>query len=538
MGVETGLNLTDQNNVNAIATQAASAMGMEPTGLNLVAQNLGTGLSAQLAPALGNADTDLPIGMAAFALAQGIGQGSANGLGLTQEAFQPNNGSDYMTIARNIGLGISGPIARNLNTQQLFNQSEFGGGVIMDQLPQIAMAAGHGLGEGASKGLGLKTPVNMTSSFSRKRQAPADPNQLDIAGAVGNFTSGLSESFLQSADLSKILDPSSLNLMPDAAGILSYASGAGKGLGEGVAIGLRLATASDGAVTSPETGSTGINATQERIAEQLVKGVVAGFLQNGGTSAAGKAFNSGAGGFMKNIVLAKAAEGAARGLVEGAINGLSQAGGLQNVLSGNFSMDLPMNLASLPPTAFDDTVNGSAVSFMRGLSGEGLLLFAQYMNAGKNGSAPPVSKRSVDAKGVGKRTASLTLYHANKRSVLHNQLPRRQITANPSLAIDGETIQGIAQSGIGTLTCSGVGGIAAVALGIMDSPTLKINMMGMNPDSSPLDSSTLAALPTDPFTVISEGNTFYINLAQGTFRINGLPLVPFGIMTGLHSKCL
>jgi hypothetical protein len=402
MGAETAFNLTDENNVNAIAINAAAAMGMEPTGLNLVAQNLGTGLASQLAPAFGNPVTDVPIGMAAYALAQGMGQGSANALGLTQENFEPNNGSDYMTIARNLGLGISGPIAGNINTQQLLNQTGFGGGVIMNQLPQLMMAAGQGLGEGACKGLGLDRPSNVTSSSFRKRQAPGDTNQFDIVGATGNFTSGLSESFFQSADLSKIFDPSSIKMNLDSAAILSYASGAGKGLGEGLAIGFNMVTASNGTITSPNTGNPGMNATQELIAEEMAKGLVAGFLQNGGSAAAGKALKTGAGRLPMNIDPACAAEGAARGLVEGAMNGISQAGGLRNVLSGNFSKDLPMNLRSLPPTTFNDSANGTAVSFMRGLSGEGLLLFAQYMNAGKDVSAPTPSKRSVDAKGVGK----------------------------------------------------------------------------------------------------------------------------------------
>jgi hypothetical protein len=119
--------------------------------------------------------------------------------------------------------------------------------------------------------------------------------------------------------------------------------------------------------------------------------------------------------------------------------------------------------------------------------------------------------------------------------VIYTHLNRRQTNATPSPVTDSDTLQSIAQSGISTLTCSGIGGIAATALGLRNNPILK-NMMRMNPDSPPLDESTLAALPKDPIKVTSEGNTFFINIKDGKFMVNGLDFLPFGIMTGLHSK--
>lgn len=385
-------------------------MGQQPTGFNLVAQNLGSGLSAQLAPALGNTSTSVPIGLAAFALAQGIGKGSASGLNLTQEKFEPKNASDIMGIASNFGLGISAPIAASIDVNKLVNQAGAGGSQIMAQIPQIAAAAGQGLGVGASKGLGLMK-ANMTGgSLFGKRQSLTDPNQVDIPGAVGNFTLGLSESFLGSSDLTKLLGsgaPGGLNFNLDATGLISLASGAGKGAGEGLAIGLKITTAVNGTITSPVTSSNGVNQTQEQIAEEFVKGLVSGLLQNGGVTALGNAITSGSGGLTKSIDMAKAAEGAARGLVEGSVNAFSQAGGIQKTLSGDFPKELAMNLPSLPPTAFDDSLNGSAVAFTRGLSGEGILLFVQLMNMGKNGSTSSPLKRSIEETGVGKASASL-----------------------------------------------------------------------------------------------------------------------------------
>ncbi|KAH8698049.1 hypothetical protein GQ44DRAFT_779310 [Phaeosphaeriaceae sp. PMI808] len=508
MGTGTGLNLTNKGEAEAIATRVASTMDMQLTGGNLVARNLGSGLSGQLVPALGGLATDVPIGMAAFALAQGIGQGSASGLNLTQQKFEPKNGSDLMTIAGNLGLGVSMPIASSIDTQQLLGQA---GGQLMAQIPQIAMVAGQGLGNGAVKGLGLGKGANATlGSLLGKRQAPADPGLAAITGAVGNFTFGLSESFLQSANLGKLIDPNAFNLNLGGNTILSFASGAGKGLGEGIAIGFNV---TNGTTTSPQPEVTGIDRNKEQLAKELVKGIAAGFLQNGGASAARNILSSSTGGLTNSIVFAQVAEGAARGIVEGAVHGLSQAGGLRNVLSGNFSKDLPMNLPSLPPSSFNDSINGSAVSFTRGLSGEGLLLFSQFLNGGKGNSQPP-AKRSVDAMGV----------------VPYGLASRQEATSTPALAIDSGTLQGLAQVGINTLTCPGFGGAVAVAWGIMDS--LKID--GRKVINEQLDGSTLVALPKDPITITSGGNAFVVNIQEQSIKINERALRPFAVILGLH----
>lgn len=103
-------------------------------------------------------------------------------------------------------------------------------------------------------------------------------------------------------------------------------------------------------------------------------------------------------------------------------------------------------------------------------------------------------------------------------------------------AIDDKTLQGLAQSGLDAITCSGFGGLAALALGFTQNPAAKAS--GESAASPPLDNSTLAALPRGPVTITNEGNTFTINLAQQAFIINGLELKPFLIMTALHGKCI
>lgn len=57
-------------------------------------------------------------------------------------------------------------------------------------------------------------------------------------------------------------------------------------------------------------------------------------------------------------------------------------------------------------------------------------------------------------------------------------------------------------------------------------------------DKAPsLDASTLAALPKDPVTVTSEGNSFTIKISDASITINELPLIPFAVLTGIHGKC-
>lgn len=402
MGTETGLNLTDMQQSMAVATKVAAAFNAQPTGINMVAQNLGSGLSAQLAPSLGNQTNGAQLGMAAFALAQGIGQGSASGLNLTQQQFQPTNDTSIMGIAGNFGLGVSLPIASSIDTQKLLAGAGANGGQLMQQLPQIAAAAGKGLGEGASAGLGL----SKQNANPQRRQAN-DPNKVDIPGTVGDFSRGLSQSFLQSSDLNKALNSVApgtgnglnINLMGM---IMPIASGAGKGIGEGAAIGLGFKADSG---LAPMSGDTNSTQNTELITAEFSKSLVASFLANGTGNIALQNLTSNAGGLTMNIQAAKVAEGLARGLVEGSVNAISMVGGIENVLSGNFSLEMAMNLPAMQPGNFNDSVNGSAVAFGRGLAGEGTLLIANLItNSTKK--APKAKRDSsiteVDEFGVGK----------------------------------------------------------------------------------------------------------------------------------------
>lgn len=95
------------------------------------------------------------------------------------------------------------------------------------------------------------------------------------------------------------------------------------------------------------------------------------------------------------------------------------------------------------------------------------------------------------------------------------------------------------QIAIDTLTCSGVGGIASVGLGILNSGKVKVSVMDLVKNmNAPLDPKVLAMLPTGPVTVTSGGNRYTIVLRDATVSINGLGVIPFGVLTALHSKYL
>lgn len=410
MGAENGLNLTTPDESKAIATKVAAASGQQPTGINLIAQNLGSGLSGQLAPALSNlGGGNLPIGMLAYSLAQGIGQGTASGLNLTQQQFPPTNGSDIMTIVKNFGLGVTGPLASTIDVKGLFSQPG-GTGNIMAQLPQIAAYAGIGLGQGASRGLGLNK--SRGAGVVAKRQAATNPTQMDLPAIVENFTEGLSQTFLQSSNLSMLIPGGGGGFNLNSSNLLLLASGAGKGIGEGIALGL------GGAPGNTSTGLTSKAANGggmpiEQTAEQFTKNLMASLLQNGGVKAIGDTVTSQAGGLTSNLNVAQAAEGAARGLVEGSVSALSAAGGIQNVIKGNFPPELATTLPSLPQSQFNDSLNGSVVAFTRGLSAEGVLLISQFLNGKTNGSGAQPAKRSIDASAVGELISSSRQCHAN-----------------------------------------------------------------------------------------------------------------------------
>lgn len=408
IGASTGLNISDMTTAKAQAAKVATTFNASATGVNLAAQNIGNGLAGQLAPSLGQYGMmNISFGSAAYALASGIGNATSRALKLTGQEFPPSNESTAEAVAGNLGLGLSTPIVSYIDFQAIMkNVAGSGiGATLMQQLPQIAAAAGNGLGLGAKNGLGLKQTGKAARSL-KKRQAATDPLQgVDVPGAVSQFTEGFSQSLLTGVDIATLT--TSLNLtgsiggMVDPSKLPALAAGAGSGIGMGLAIGFNFKSA-DATPLIAQTGNlSGDNTQTAMVAETFAQNLVSNFLVNSSVlQSVGSALSSNQPQLLKNADVAKAAEGFARGTIEGVSTALSSVGGLQNLLSGNFSDGALMKVPVLDATKFNDSVNGSAVSFARGLMGEGTILIGDVlrkMNQGANKTAPVASeKRNLD----------------------------------------------------------------------------------------------------------------------------------------------
>jgi hypothetical protein len=426
VGASTSLNFTDMTTAKAQASKVANAFNASATGLNLAVQNIGNGLAGQIVPSLGQSDMmNIPIGPAAFALASGIGNSTAKALNLTSRDFLPANDSGIVAVAGNLGLGISTPILSNIDFQAVLKS--FGGNklntALTEQLPQIAAAAGNGLGEGARLGLGLRRTAPAASTVE-KRQADADPLWgVDVPGTVNQFTKGLSQSLLTDVDVASL--PSKLNLTHSLGGILdpamfpTLAAGAGSGIGKGLAIGFRFKDADTMPIIAQSGKTSSENTRTAMVAETFTQNLLSNFLLNSTiVQDFGSTISNNTPQLLKSAVIAKAAEGFARGTIEGVSTALSSIGGLQNLLSGNFSKDALMNVPALDATQFNDSMNGSAVGFARGFMSEGTILIGDIlkrMNQDANKTAPPPSqKRGVEVLAqevsIGEYTISMTLF--------------------------------------------------------------------------------------------------------------------------------
>ncbi|KAJ4312509.1 hypothetical protein N0V94_007402 [Neodidymelliopsis sp. IMI 364377] len=425
VGASTGLNLTDMATAKAQASRVASTFNATATGVNLAAQNIGNGLAGQIAPSLSQSGMmNISIGPAAYALASGIGNATSRALKLTTQDFRPSNDSTIQAVAGNLGLGLSTPIVSNIDFQAVM-KSVGGSGIgamLAQQLPQIAAAAGNGLGEGAKTGLGFVQTGKPANPFA-KRQSSDLLQGLDVPGAVNQFTKGLSQSLLTGVDVANLT--TSLNLtgslgsMVDTSMLPALAAGAGSGIGMGLAIGFTFKSANATPLIAQSANTSSNDLQTAMVAESFAQNLVSNFLLNSTVlQIVGTAIANSQPQILKNADVAKAAEGFARGTIEGVSTALSSVGGIQNLLSGNFSDDALMKVPVLDATKFNDSVNGSAVSFARGFMGEGVILIGDVLkkiNQNANNTGPPPFRKRNDDTQVEDATMGRSFYLSSAR---------------------------------------------------------------------------------------------------------------------------
>lgn len=307
----------------------------------------------------------------------------------------------------------------------------------MQQLPQIAAAAGNGLGEGARIGLGFKQTGQSSNTVTR-RQSATDPLQgVDVPGTVNQFTKGLSQSLLTGVDISNLTNmlnlTGSLGAVVDPSMFPALAAGTGSGIGMGLAIGFNFKSANAIPLIAQSGDLTSENVQTAMVAETFAQNLLSNFLLNSTVlQDVGTVISNNQPQILKNADVAKAAEGFARGTIEGVSTALSSIGGLQNLLSGNYSNDALMKVPVLDVTAFNDSLNGSAVSFARGFMGEGTILVGDVLkqmnqNANKTATAGPAKRDvdvAVDAAAVGRETFfPLTHIETDLEQFLITRLP-------------------------------------------------------------------------------------------------------------------
>lgn len=334
-------------------------------------------------------------------------------------------------------------------------------------------------------------------------------NTSGVNGIAGNFGQGLSSSLLSTIQM-----PSATSLLDSLKGLFAgsgsnttinaaeIGTGVGTGLGEGAAIGLGFQNDTS---TPPDTIAG--------IGQGFTKGLVSSFLQNGTVTKLADSLSSltgnSSGLSLGNIDVAKAAEGLAVGLVSGAGSQIST-----------------LQLISADTTSFNDSVGGAATGFGRGLGSEGARLVSQVLAGAKASTRKRNLESSSDiaayrAITLRRRTTTTTANATDLASVLSN--------------LNASNINPLVQTGINALTCEGVGGIAAVFLGLVQSKTIDLNSINTG---SLTGSNNNLSLPDQVFIVKSSGNTYSVNPAEGlgTASINGMGIGRFIGVGAAHSK--
>ncbi|KAL0260368.1 hypothetical protein SLS55_004054 [Diplodia seriata] len=198
------------------------------------------------------------LGSGANALGAGVGEGAIKGLNLgnmtTIRTTNKAQGSGISAIAKNLGEGASEAIFSNLDIGKLTPSSE--------SLALAASALGSGLGNGSASG--LKLSPNISSP---------DTAQTGIAGLAGNLGFGLTDGLFGNIDAASLLNgQTSQGFMKTLAQIPGPA---GRGLGQGAAIGLRLANAS-----SASTDNSNNTFDASTASESFARELASGFLGN------------------------------------------------------------------------------------------------------------------------------------------------------------------------------------------------------------------------------------------------------------------
>ena len=432
---------------------------------------------------------------------------------------------------------LSDSFLANINVTALTNQftASMSSSSMMSVIAPALAAAGAGLGSGTAVGLGAQPKINIPSNQT-----------FDIPMAIHGFTYELTNSFFTNGTLASLgssfssSNSSSLNLT--FSGMLAPAAqGFGSGLGQGAAVGLGLQDANT--VTTP----TGDDLAS--VAHNFAFGLTNSFLENGTlsqlSSKASTLLGNSSSLSTSSIDVSKVAEGLARGLVNGAGDAVTNAGGIQALFDGTTNTTAS---ALSTPIPFNDSVGGASNSFGYGLGSSSVSLILQLFGTTTNVSSPAVDSNATTADSIpapdsipAASDSNITVSRRGlatiESRIIRRSDARRATSTNLTSVITSlnvSQIDGVFQSGIDSLTCEGVGGMVQVLFGLYLSGTLSI------PSNLTLTnlSATADSLPNATFTIKDSGNTFVVNPKELYVSVNGLGVIKFAVLLVLHGKSI
>ncbi|KAG8424793.1 hypothetical protein J3458_001557 [Metarhizium acridum] len=309
-GAAQGLSLAPASRTKSTGQQVAAENGMKNTGLNPIIQNAAKGLTATAVKAfMGSKLLKMPpLGGLGTSLGSGIGNGAAMGLGLSQKnSGPPLNGTNLEDAVGGFGFGASQALTSSLNgTRGLASflppidvgatVADFGTGIGKGaavglkltnnteiappppasgtDIPRLAGTLAFGVSQGLTgsldtgnlnnlvpsnldiggtvlnlgTGLGGGAAAGLKLVAQNKNLAPPPPKSLaDIPGIAGTFGFGLSNSFTDNINVSAKNLASMLPPIDFGAAALDV----GSGIGNGAALGLKLANVTSFAPPPP-----------------------------------------------------------------------------------------------------------------------------------------------------------------------------------------------------------------------------------------------------------------------------------------------
>ncbi|KAF7871659.1 hypothetical protein EAF04_003766 [Stromatinia cepivora] len=549
------------------------------TGIPSIIGNLGNGLTQSL---FSNIDMSklmggLPTGMlqsAVVSAGKGLGEGAAQGLNLpintatmmkmemkraAKAAAAGTNatgpGLDIDMVAYGFTKSLSSSFLGAVDVQKLASQAMSGSNASSMVGPAL-VGAGSGLGAGAAQGLGL----------SDAAAAPSTGPDAAAPEVARNFAYVLTTNFLANGTLQTLQTKlMSIMSMTNISAVLAPAAlGVGSGIGQGTAVGLGL--------QDPSTAQTPMDGDIATTARAFTFGLTSNFLANGtvsrlqakAASLLGGGSNSSAGGMMmpalQGVSVSKAAEGLARGLVDGAGQSISTMGGLQAILNGADPTKVMQAATPIFKTIdFNDTTMGAATSFGQGLGGQGVALIAQMLGKSmstssdgstiarrgngleapapisssdapaSNLSSPAMRARSYRPSSIIRRTVPVAptfpKLKLDKRVDADTKLNISDITSGLVSGVNATSLNVIIQKSVDTLTCEGVGGIVQIGLGLYFGGSIPPSLL----------SGGNIMLPDTDFTIENQGNEFKINPAEKDIEVNGVPIIRLVILIVGHA---